>query len=69
MSPTRISAPSPDRRWWEDTGAWWVAEEHEEVLLHLVLARFDVVASLDERGGQEIITRTGGRMRQEGLFG
>ena len=68
LESLKAQVPWQDRRWWEDSRAWWVAAEHADVVEHLTLNVFGEVEVVDEDGVIE--TRTGGgeRLRQGGLF-
>lgn len=66
----RIKAliPSRDRRFWEASSGWWIAEAHRDVVMHLTVECFGEMDVIDEDGVEETVTRNGQRFRQERLF-
>lgn len=60
--------PAANRRWWEDSKAWWVDAAFEDLLTDLLLRYFDEFERVDPDTGEvEYVGRGGVRARQGGL--
>jgi len=59
---------SGDRRWHAEAKNWWVAGEHHGMLVYLLKRFWEEYEVVQEDGSVEIITRSGERIRQGGLF-
>ncbi len=66
----QLKAMVPRRdRWWNDhRKGWWIAEEHEKTVVHLVLQAFQYVVVVDEHGDAITHDNTGARLVQERLL-
>lgn len=60
--------PSRDRRFFESSKGWWVAEEHRDGVQHITLECFGELEVIDENGEVETLGGSGERVKQERLF-
>lgn len=62
----RAQVPRQSRAW--RRGHWWVADEYADVVRHLIREHFGEYAEVDDAGRTVIVTPTGERIAQGGLF-
>jgi hypothetical protein len=64
----KARVPSADRRWWEDSKAWWIAAEQRDFIERITLELFGEVDLIDENGEVHTKSKDGQRFVQERLL-
>lgn len=63
----KSAVPWRDRAWDSSSKTWWVALEHEDALVELVVHHFGDYALVRDDGSVDIVTAGGEVLRQGGL--